>query len=62
VSISPFLTGRGAHAVRALVMRTLAAVCLAVGYLDLVRGGLTLAPVLLVAGYVVFVPLALLAD
>jgi len=49
-------TGR-AHGVRAL-----AAVTLIVGYADLVRGGVTVAPLLLVAGYVVLVPLALLAE
>jgi hypothetical protein len=49
--------GRVAHVVRAL-----AAVAIVVGYLDLTRGGITLAPLLLVGGYVVLVPLALLAD
>ena len=48
---------RGAHAVRAL-----AAAALIVGYADLARGGVTLAPLLLVAGYVVLVPLALLTE
>ncbi|MDB4887669.1 MAG: hypothetical protein JWN79_3107 [Gemmatimonadetes bacterium] len=41
-------------------MRLLAPCCLALGYLDLVRGGLTAGPLLLVAGYLVLVPLALL--
>ncbi|MDB4884205.1 MAG: hypothetical protein JWL95_2971 [Gemmatimonadetes bacterium] len=54
---SYFAAWRGAHVVRAL-----AAAALVVGYLDLVRGGITLAPALLVAGYVVLVPLALLAE
>jgi hypothetical protein len=35
---------------------------IAVGYADLARGGVTLAPVLLVAGYVVLVPLAILRS
>ena len=38
----------------------LAAVVLAAGYADLWRGGETLAPILLVLGYCVFVPLAIL--
>ena len=37
-----------------------AAVVLAAGYADLWRGGETLAPILLVLGYCVFVPLAIL--
>jgi hypothetical protein len=37
-----------------------AAVVLLAGYADLVRGGETLAPILLVLGYCVFVPLAIL--
>ncbi|HXE59190.1 MAG TPA: hypothetical protein VN607_00735 [Gemmatimonadaceae bacterium] len=36
------------------------AVCLAAGYADLVRGGTTLAPILLVIGYCVLIPLAIL--
>jgi len=32
------------------------------GYVDLARGGETIAPVLLVAGYLVFVPLAILRS
>lgn len=46
---------------RARLLRWSAAVVLLAGYVDLVAGGLTLAPMLLVAGYLVFVPLALLA-
>ena len=38
----------------------LAVVALAVGYVDLVRGGITLGPVLLVIGYCVLIPLAIL--
>lgn len=33
---------------------------LALGYADLARGGETIAPILLVAGYVILVPLAIL--
>jgi hypothetical protein len=33
-----------------------------VGYADLARGGLTVAPLLLVASYALLVPLALLLD
>lgn len=39
----------------------IAAAVLAVGYADLARGGVTLAPILLVVGYVVLIPLAILS-
>ena len=45
---------------RALLYWGAAAASLAIGYLDLARGGETVAPVLLVLGYVVLVPLAIL--
>jgi hypothetical protein len=45
---------------RALLWWAVAAVVLLAGYADLVRGGETLAPILLVLGYCVFVPLAIL--
>ena len=45
---------------RALLFWGAAAASLAIGYLDLARGGETVAPVLLVLGYVVLVPLAIL--
>ena len=38
----------------------LAILALLLGYLDLVRGGITLAPILLVLGYCVLIPLAIL--
>jgi hypothetical protein len=38
----------------------LAALSLVAGYVDLARGGETLAPILLVLGYCVLVPLAIL--
>ena len=38
----------------------LAALTLWLGYADLVRGGVTVAPILLVIGYCVLVPLAIL--
>jgi hypothetical protein len=47
---------------RARTLRLVAAFALLAGYVDLVRGGLTAAPVLLVLGYVVLVPLVLLLD
>ena len=47
---------------RVHVVRGIAAAALIAGYVDLVRGGVTIAPLLLVAGYVVLVPLALLAE
>ena len=37
-----------------------ALIALGVGYADLARGGITLAPVMLVLGYCVLVPLAIL--
>ena len=39
-----------------------AVLVIAAGYADLARGGETLAPVLLVAGYVVLIPLAILRS
>ena len=47
---------------RSLVWWALAAVVLIAGYADLVRGGETLAPILLVLGYCVCVPLAILKS
>ena len=45
---------------RALLWWGLAAATLVVGYADLVRGGETLAPILLIIGYCVLVPIAIL--
>lgn len=45
---------------RALRAATLALMML--GYADLVRGGITAAPLLLVCGYMILVPLAILLD
>jgi len=45
---------------RALLYWGAAALALLLGYLDLWRGGETIAPLLLVLGYVVLVPLAIL--
>ena len=47
---------------RALALRAGAILVLLAGYADLVRGGLTAAPLLLVLGYVVLVPLVFLLD
>jgi hypothetical protein len=47
---------------RARVARTVAASALSVGFADLAYGGITLAAVLLVVGYVVLVPYALIAE
>ena len=38
----------------------LAALALVLGYADLIRGGITLAPILLVVGYCVLIPVAIL--
>lgn len=45
---------------RPLLWWGLAAAVLALGYADLARGGTTFAPVLLVLGYCVLVPIAIL--
>ena len=45
---------------RALLYWGGALLALLAGYVDLARGGETLAPVLLVVGYIVLVPLAIL--
>jgi hypothetical protein len=42
------------------MLGALAALVLLLGYADLVRGGVVVAPILLVTGYLLFVPLALL--
>jgi hypothetical protein len=47
---------------RARVARTVAALALSVGFVDLANGGITLSAVLLVVGYVVLVPYALLTE
>ncbi len=45
---------------RPLLWWGLAAAALVLGYVDLARGGETLAPILLILGYCVLVPLAIL--
>jgi hypothetical protein len=45
---------------RSLIWWGLAVVALAAGYADLIRGGITLGPILLVLGYCVLIPLAIL--
>ena len=47
---------------RAIAVRVAAVTLIAIGYLDLTRGGTVLAPIALAIGYVVLVPLALIAD
>jgi len=47
---------------RALLWWGLAVLVIAAGYADLARGGETIAPVLLVAGYLVLVPFAILRS
>ena len=47
---------------RAIAARVAAQTLNAIGYADLARGGIVLAPLALVIGYVVLVPLALFAD
>jgi hypothetical protein len=47
---------------RVRVLRTITLALLLLGYADLVRGGVTAAPLLLVSGYLLLVPLAILLD
>ncbi|HEY6090066.1 MAG TPA: hypothetical protein VD771_09775 [Gemmatimonadaceae bacterium] len=52
--------GRDSGARRSWIYWTAATVVLLAGFADLARGGETLAPILLVIGYCVLVPLAIL--
>lgn len=47
---------------RALLLRVAAAALILAGFVDLARGGIVLAPVALVVGYLVLAPLAFLID
>ena len=47
---------------RAIAARVAAPTLITIGYLDLARGGTLIAPLALVIGYVVLVPLAFLTD
>jgi hypothetical protein len=47
---------------RARIVRSAAILLIFVGFADLARGGITLAPLALVAGYLVLVPLSFLVD
>jgi hypothetical protein len=51
-----------APAWRAHTLRAAAAAALLLGYADLVRGGLSVAPLLLVAAYLILIPAALLRS
>ena len=53
-------TGREGGARRSWLYWTIATIVLLAGFADLARGGETLAPILLVIGYCVLVPLAIL--
>jgi hypothetical protein len=59
---SPAQPGGAPRRRTALIWWTLAAVSLLAGYADLVRGGETIAPILLVLGYCVLVPVAILRS
>jgi len=52
--------GRGSGLRRSWVYWTVATLVLFAGFADLARGGETLAPILLVMGYCVLIPLAIL--
>jgi len=47
---------------RARIVRLAAMLAILVGYVDLARGGIVLAPMALVVGYLVLVPLSFLID
>jgi hypothetical protein len=47
---------------RAIIARIAAPTLIAIGYVDLARGGTVVAPLALVIGYLALVPAALLAD
>lgn len=47
---------------RPLVWWGIALLTIVLGYVDLARGGMTIAPILLVVGYCVLVPLAILRS
>ncbi|MBL8997448.1 MAG: hypothetical protein JNL44_09045 [Gemmatimonadetes bacterium] len=51
---------RGSLASRPSLWWGLAIAALVIGYADLWRGGMTVAPILLVAGYCVLIPIAIL--
>lgn len=59
---SPGQIGVPARRRTTLIWWSLAAGSLLAGYADLVRGGETIAPILLVLGYCVLVPLAILRS
>ncbi len=51
---------RGSSRNRSIALWAAALVTIALGFADLARGGTTIAPVLLVLGYCVLVPIAIL--
>ena len=59
---SPTQPGAPTRRRTALLWWAVAAFSLLAGYADLVRGGETIAPILLVLGYCVLVPLAILRS
>ncbi len=59
---SPAQAGVTTRRRTAVIWWALAVVSLLAGYADLVRGGETIAPILLVLGYCVLVPLAILRS
>ncbi len=56
----PPMTTTANNRSRALIWWGAALLCLLAGYIDLARGGMTIAPILLILGYVVLVPAAIL--
>ena len=59
-SVSPRKAPAAARHWRVLVWWVVAFAVIVCGYIDLALGGETLAPILLIAGYCIFVPIAIL--
>jgi hypothetical protein len=59
-AVSPRKSPAGPRRWRAVVWWAVAFVVIVLGYIDLAMGGETLAPILLIAGYCIFVPVAIL--
>ena len=62
IILPPMAEAQAPNRSRALLWWGIALLTIAAGYADLARGGETIAPVLLVAGYCVLVPLAILRS
>jgi hypothetical protein len=54
-------TGASRPWLRGAIWWAVAFTAIVLGYTDLARGGETLAPILLIAGYCIFIPIAILS-